>query len=78
MIPHRYRSSFASFLQLRSSTKCAPRRSGQLTGSAFYQAGRDEPSSDKVDVRFVRPDVAVVYEYEEVVGSVEQATARLG
>jgi uncharacterized protein (TIGR02246 family) len=43
----------------------------QLAHSTFYQAGRDAPDSDKVDVRFVRPDVAVVYEYEEVVGQVD-------
>ena len=43
----------------------------QLAHSTFYQAGRDAPGSDKVDVRFVRPDVAVVYEYEEVVGQVD-------
>jgi uncharacterized protein (TIGR02246 family) len=44
---------------------------GQLAHSPFYQAGRDAPGSDKVDVRFVRPDVAVVYEYEEVVGQTD-------
>lgn len=43
----------------------------QLAHSAFYQSGRDAPGSDKVDVRFVRPDVAVVYEYEEVVGQTD-------
>ena len=43
----------------------------ELAHSAFYQAGRDAPGSDKVDVRFVRPDVAVVYEYEEVVGQID-------
>src|SRR5579862_9723646 len=43
----------------------------QLAHSAFYQSGRDAPGSDRVDVRFVRPDVAVVYEYEEVVGQVD-------
>jgi uncharacterized protein (TIGR02246 family) len=43
----------------------------QLAHSAFYQAGRDAPGSHKVDVRFVRPDVAVVYEYEEVVGQID-------
>jgi uncharacterized protein (TIGR02246 family) len=43
----------------------------ELAHSDFYQAGRDAPGSDKVDVRFVRPDVAVVYEYEEVIGQTD-------
>jgi uncharacterized protein (TIGR02246 family) len=43
----------------------------ELAHDAFYQAGRDAPDSDKVDVRFVRPDVAVVYEYEEVIGQTD-------
>ena len=43
----------------------------QLAHSVFYQAGRDAPGSDKVEVRFVRPDVAVVYEYEEVIGQTD-------
>jgi len=43
----------------------------ELAHSTFYQAGRDAPGSDKVDVRFVRPDVAVVHEYEEVVGQID-------
>jgi hypothetical protein len=29
------------------------------------------PGSDKADVRFVRPDVAMVYEYEEVIGQMD-------
>ena len=49
------------------------RKFDQLAHSAFYQAGRDVPGSDKVDVRFVRPDVAVVYEYEEVIGQIDPA-----
>ena len=47
------------------------RKFDQLAHSAFYQAGRDAPGSHKVDVRFVRPDVAVIYEYEEVVGQTD-------
>jgi uncharacterized protein (TIGR02246 family) len=43
----------------------------QLARSVFYQAGRDAPGSDKMDVRFVRPDVAVVHEYEEVIGQID-------
>jgi uncharacterized protein (TIGR02246 family) len=42
-----------------------------LAQSADYEAGADVPASRKVDVRFVRPDVAVVYEYIERVGQVD-------
>jgi len=43
----------------------------QLSRSVFYQAGRDAPGSDQMDVRFIRPDVAVVYEYEEVIDQID-------
>ena len=34
-------------------------------------AGKATPSTDKSDVRIVRPDVAVVYEYIERVGQID-------
>lgn len=42
-----------------------------LVKSADYGAGADVPASRKVDVRFVRPDVAVVHEYIERVGQID-------
>jgi uncharacterized protein (TIGR02246 family) len=36
-----------------------------------FTAGKATPSTDKSDVRFVRPDVAVVYEYIERVGQID-------
>jgi uncharacterized protein (TIGR02246 family) len=48
----------------------------QLAHSVFYQAGGDAPGSDKMDVRFIRPDVAVVHEYEEVVGQIDPTVGK--
>jgi uncharacterized protein (TIGR02246 family) len=42
-----------------------------LANSADYEAGADVLASRKMDVRFVRPDVAVVHEYIERVGQMD-------
>ena len=42
-----------------------------LAHDADYKAGVETLDSHKVDVRFVRPDVAVVHEYTEVVGQID-------
>jgi len=60
-----------SFGQRLHGREALLRKFDELALDAFYQAGRDAPGSDKVDVRFLRPDVAVVYEYEEVVGQTD-------
>ena len=52
------------------------RKFDQLAHSAFYQSGRDAAGSDTVDVRFVRPDVAVVHEYEDVIGQTDPTTGK--
>jgi uncharacterized protein (TIGR02246 family) len=42
-----------------------------LAKSDDYEAGADVSASRKMHVRFVRPDVAVVYEYIERVGQID-------
>ncbi len=41
-----------------------------------YLAGKVTPESVKTDVRFVRPDVAVVHSYVERVGQLDPATGK--
>jgi uncharacterized protein (TIGR02246 family) len=42
-----------------------------LSRSADYQAGVNPSESRKLDVRFIRPDVAVVHQYVERVGQID-------
>ena len=42
-----------------------------------YLAGNVTPESVKIDVRFVRPDVAVVHRYSERVGQIDSKTGKV-
>ena len=42
-----------------------------------YLAGKVAPESVKTDVRFVRPDVAVVHSYAERVGQIDSTTGKV-
>jgi uncharacterized protein (TIGR02246 family) len=42
-----------------------------------YLAGRMTPGSEKIDVRFVRPDVAVVHIYGERTGQIDSVTGKV-
>ena len=42
-----------------------------------YLAGKVTPESVKTDVRFVRPDVAVVHSYAERVGQIDSTTGKV-
>jgi len=42
-----------------------------------YLAGKITPESEKIDVRFVRPDVAVVHRYAERVGQIDSTTGKV-
>jgi uncharacterized protein (TIGR02246 family) len=42
-----------------------------------YLAGKITPESVKTDVRFVRPDVAVVHSYNERVGQIDSTTGKV-
>ena len=42
-----------------------------------YLAGKMTPGSERIDVRFVRPDVAVVHRYAEVVGQIDSTTGKV-
>jgi uncharacterized protein (TIGR02246 family) len=42
-----------------------------------YLAGKVTPESVKIDVRFVRPDVAVVHCYAKRVGQIDSTTAKV-
>jgi hypothetical protein len=48
----------------------------KLSRSANYKAGVSTPDSEKLDVRFVRPDVAVVHSYLEIVGQIDPTTEK--
>ncbi len=47
-----------------------------LVQNADFKVGVESPASRKVDVRFVRPDVAVVYANTERVGQIDPATKK--
>jgi uncharacterized protein (TIGR02246 family) len=41
-----------------------------------YTADVETPGSRMTDVRFIRPDVAVVHEYDEIVGQIDPTTKK--
>jgi uncharacterized protein (TIGR02246 family) len=48
----------------------------KLSRSANFQAASTVPGSRKIDVRFVRPDVAVLLEYLEFAGQIDPTTGQ--
>jgi uncharacterized protein (TIGR02246 family) len=49
----------------------------QLRHDQNYLAGKVTPESVKTDVRFVRPDVAVIHTYAERVGQIDSTTGKV-